>query len=303
MIAPAVSHRIVSMKVIFIALTTLFTGSINADENPALLCADQADNRIRLVEPFANAKTEVKPTLWCYPADDGKPFPLRPTDAKRVEINGEIHILAAYHGRVKLIRFKDKKIIKDYPAPDSCHSAELLPDGNIVTVSSNDETLRIHRSDKDFTDTKLPYAHGVVWDKKRKQLWALGDVLYRFDYIEGKLQLVKKYKFPMTPTGHDLFPTRDSKELLVTNNDALFRFDIKTEKFNKSSDLKRIKSASQDKEGNIWVTEQSTKKGYANYQSDTLIEVKDSDTKPNRITLEGMKFYKARWWQKVTFSY
>ncbi|MFT5904873.1 MAG: hypothetical protein ACI9E1_000461 [Cryomorphaceae bacterium] len=287
------------MKIIFVALLAFVTNIAIAEEKSALLCADQADNRIRLVELLS--KNEPNRTLWCYPADDGKAFPLRPTDAKRVEIKGEVHILAAYHGRVKLIRFKDKKIIKDYPAPDSCHSAELLPDGNIVTASSNDETLRVHRSAEDFTDTKLPYAHGVVWDKKAKQIWALGDALYRFNYTDGKLLLAKKYKFPMTPTGHDLFPMRDGKKLLVSNNDALFLFDLKAETFEKISGLREIKSVSEHQDGSIWASDPKDMEKSGSWQSDSVIQIRPEANK--RYTNKGAKFYKARWWQKVEFSY
>ncbi len=293
-----------AMKLLFIALLALLSNIVTADEKitsetVALLCSGQTDNRIRLIDPLS--KTERKTTLWCYPTDDGKPFPHRPRDAKRVELDGVVHILVSYKGSVRLIRFNDKKVIKEYTSYKSCHSAEILPDGTIVTASSEDGKLRVHRSENDFTDLELPYAHGLVWDKKGKQLWALGDVLYRFNYNKGKLILIKKYKLPMTPTGHDLFPTRDGKKLLVSNNDALFLFDLKAEAFEKISDLAEIKSASEHQDGSIWASDPKDMEKSGSWQSDSVIQIKPEAKM--RYTNKGAKFYKARWWQKVAFSY
>jgi len=268
---------------------------------PALLCADQADNRILLIDPAA-AKDQ-KPALWSYPAQDEEKGKYRPTDAKRVEIDGVVHVLAAYHGRVQLVRFKDRKLIKDFPTYGSCHSAELLPNGAIVTANSTPHgMLRLHRSADDFVDLKLPYAHGVTWDKKRKCLWALGDLLYRIDHAGGKLTIKKKIKLPLSPTGHDLFPLRTEAKLLVSNNVALFVFDIKTEQFETVSELKGIKSASQHLDGTICITDPAKLKGAASWQSDAVLRVRPAKPKILHRN-EGSKFYKARWWQKVTFSY
>lgn len=269
-------------------------------QTPALLCADQADNRIRLVNPLT--PRDHKATLWCYPPEDEKPINYRPTDAKRVEFEGEVFVLAAYHGRVQLVRFRDYKLVKDFSTYSSCHSAELLPDGSIVSVSSDHGTLRLHHSADEFVDLKLPYAHGVAWDKARKCLWVLGDCLYQFDYTEGKLSLGSKFKLPRTPTGHDLFPLREGSKLLVSNNDALFLFDIAKKEFETVSELKEIKSASQHADGSIWVSDPKDIGGAYDWQSDAIIPVIPEGA-AIRYTIDGARFYKARWWQQVNFSY
>ena len=169
-------------------------------DSPALLAADQADKVIRLFNPFAAG--DRKPDLWRYPAEGEPACKYLPTDAKRVEIDGVTHVLAAYHGRVRLIRFDDHKVIQDYSAYQSCHSAERLPDGALVTANSNHGKLTLHRSADDYTDLDLPYAHGVTWDKSDGVLWALGDVLYRINYKAGALTIDKTFKMPLTPTGH-----------------------------------------------------------------------------------------------------
>lgn len=269
-------------------------------ETLAVLCADQADNRIRLFDPLT--LDNDKSTLWCYPREDEKQLHYRPTDAKRIEINGVVHVLAAYHGRVRLIRFSDQQLIKDYPTYSSCHSAEILPDGTIVSVNSNHGMLRLHRSEDEFIDLELPYAHGVTWDKKRECLWVLGDLLYRIHYVDGRLVVNKKFKLPLSPTGHDLFPLRKETKLLVSNNDALFLFDIATEEFEMISQMKGIKSASQNIDGTIWVSEPKNIEGAQEWQSDALISLSENGNL-KRYTREHSRFYKARFWQKVSFSY
>ena len=269
-------------------------------ETPALLCADQADNCIRLVDPLTPG--DRKAVLWSYPADDETPFHYRPTDAKRVEIDGEVFVLAAYHGRVQLVRFRDHRLMKDFPTPSSCHSAELLPDGVIVSVNSNHGILRLHQSSDEFVDHDLPYAHGVTWDKADHCLWVLGDRLYRFNYAEGRLSLESTFPLPLSPTGHDLFPMRNESKLLVTNNEALFLFDTEKKTFETLSEMKQIKSASEHADGSIWVSEPKTIEGAKEWQSDAVVPVITKDLS-ERYTLEGARFYKARWWQRVTFSY
>lgn len=278
-------------------------GPSNVDlstETTAFLCADQADNRIRLVNPTASSADES--LLWSYPAIDEEPIEFIPTDAKRVTHQGEVFILAAYHGRVRLIRFSDSTLVKDYPSYSSCHSAELLPDGAIVTANSNHGILRLHHSADKHDDLPLPYAHGVTWDKQRQCLWVLGDLLYRFGYAEGKLTLEKTYELPESPTGHDLFPLRSDGKLLVSNNDGLYLFDIATEAFQLLSNLKWIKSASQHVDGSIWISDPQRTEVGTSWQSDSVILVNPTEPKQRHI-ISGSKFYKARWWQAVNFSY
>jgi len=264
------------MKTFTVALWAVLTVSALAAETtpvdspqgvtahtPALLCADQADNRIRLINPLAEG--DRKPTLWSYPAEDEALLTYKPTDAKRVELDGVVYVRVAYHGRVQLVRFSDRKLVKDYSTYSSCHSAELLPGGAIVTANSNYGQLRLHRSADDFVDPKLPYAHGVTWDKERSCLWALGDFLYRLRFAEGQLTIEKKYALPLSPSGHDLFPLREAAKILVSNNDALLLFDIASETFETVSELKSIKSASQHSGGSIWISDPAELIGGASY--------------------------------------
>lgn len=267
---------------------------------PAILGADQQDNRIRLFNPFAPG--DRKPDLWSYPEASQPAHKYKPTDAKRVDTEGTAHVLAAYHSRVCLVRFSDHKVLRDFPSLSSCHSAELLPDGTIASANSNHGILRHHHSDSDHTDLKLPYAHGVTWDRERNCLWAVGDKLYRYRLQADKLTLAGSFPLPDDPTGHELFPLRSEPKLLVSNNLALYLFDIPTSRFEKISALHEIKSASQHIDGTIWATDPANIEGSASYQTHTITRIRPAKP-PLAYTTKGSKFYKARWWHPNTFSY
>lgn len=264
-----------------------------SSETLALLCVDQVDNHIRLIQGDT--------ILWSYPDESEGRFKYMPTDAKRVEVDGEVFVLVAFHGRVQMVRFRDHKVMKNYPTYKSCHSAELLPDGALVTASSNHGKLRVHHSEEIFHDLDLPYAHGVVWDKARNRLWALGDSLYRLEYTDGKLTVEKKFTLPKSPTGHDLFPFRDEATLLVSNNDELYSFDVETERFEAVSELPFIKSVSQHIDGSIWATERVVIEGAKRWHTDAVHQVQPVEPE-RRIVVPGAWFYKARWWQEAHLS-
>jgi|GEM_PF-2083960 len=93
---------------------------------PVIPRADPPENRIRLVHP--RIQKDESATLWCYPATEAPPINYLSTDAKRVKINHEVFIRAAYHVRVRLVSFRDSKLIKDYSTYSRCHSADKFVD-------------------------------------------------------------------------------------------------------------------------------------------------------------------------------
>src|SRR5699024_9501371 len=129
-----------------------------------------------------------------------------PDEAKPV-YNLKYLLINASGGGVALVRIKDGKAIFYAYAGKNPHSSELLPDGNIVTASSTDSRLVIFHVDTTVPPNKvykkiihIPFAHNVVWDKKRKVLWAAGDDhLYKLQYNFNceKPNLIKKDSFPL----------------------------------------------------------------------------------------------------------
>ncbi len=277
-----------------------FTTPEAPPEETAILCADQADNRIKLIRLSDPAKPTV---IWRHPDTPDKRGPYMPTDAKRVVVQGVVHILASYHQRVQLVRFADKKLIRDYPAPPSCHSAECLPDGTIVTANSTDEKLRLHFSAAEYLDYPLPYAHGACWDHQRQQLWALGDKLHLYDYKDRKLNLKKSHPLPGAPTGHELFPVANADKLFVSNTENLSVFDIKAAKFHVLLSIADIKCASVCPDAKTWITQPKSIPAAQSWQTDTITSVASIAEEQQRHTIPLARFYKARWWQNVSFSY
>ena len=151
----------------------------------------------------------------------------------------ETHVLAtASGGAVILIRLEDKKVRFYAHAGVNPHSAEILPDGNIISASSTDSTLRIFSTDASVTsfpdsvylqDYTLTSAHGVVWDRARTCVWAVGyrtirRYSYNFDRQKPMLQEEAVFELPEAG-GHDLFPTWDANDLMITTHSKIWSFD------------------------------------------------------------------------------
>lgn len=230
-----------------------------------------------------------------------------PDDAKPV-YDLQYLLINASGGGVALIRIADKKAIFYAYAGKNPHSSEVLPDGNIVTASSIDNRLVIFHVDTTQSPEDiykkvipLPFAHNVVWDKKRKVLWAAGqNNLYEFQYNFNCEQpdLIPKDTFQLPGDGaHDLFPVYGQDSLFLTNPEAAYYIDMKTMDVSlaKFKYLKNIKSVSAGPLG--WPTIIMIPK--VSWWSDEVM-----DTQGNNIfEQQGMKIYKARWFLSNLFSY
>lgn len=234
---------------------------------------------------------------WFSNPDDAKPV----YDLKYLLIN-------ASGGGVALIRIADKKAVFYAYAGKNPHSSEVLPDGNIVTASSTDNRLVIFHADTTQSPENiykkvipLPFAHNVVWDRKRNVLWAAGENnLYEFQYNFNCEQpaLIPKDTFQLPgDEAHDLFPVYSQDSLFLTNPEAAYYIDMKTMNVSlaKFKYLKNIKSVSAGPAG--WPTIIMIPK--VSWWSDEVM-----DTQGNNIfEQQGMKIYKARWFVPNLFSY
>ena len=136
----------------------------------------------------------------------------------------EYLLVTATRGGVAIIRIEDKRVMFYACPKGQPHSAELLPDGNVVVASSTDGTadgdkLRLYEVDftKRFASEPaavypLNFGHNAVWDRTNELLWATaGDVLHAYRYIrtDGRPALALQETYPL-PDGqkdaHDLFP-------------------------------------------------------------------------------------------------
>src|SRR5699024_10155805 len=213
-------------------------------------------------------------------------------------------------GGVALVRISDKKTVFYTNVGGNTHSAELLPDGNIVTASSTGNYLTVvHTDTLHFPDSVfrrkifLPSAHNVVWDKKRKVLWsAAGDKIYAFKYNFNceypYLKTIDSIPFPGSHP-HDLFPVFGKDLLWLTTVKGMFKFNPSTDQ------VKAFK-------GDITANIKSVSSGSLKNNYPTIIMLPREkwwtdevlDLHGNIIFKQhGLKMYKVRWLLPNLFSY
>lgn len=279
----------------------------NQAEPCYFLGADQSNNQIVLFNGIPDTNQKVgEPPSWKFETD------LRPTDAKRCDVDGKASVLVATHGAIYKVPFQEsEKIIwaETYP---SCHSVEWLPDGNLISASSNDHQLTLHyhavsegqrvRLAKSV-DFRFETSHGVTYDRDRQCIWALGEVLGKFKYYAGnapRLELLDTFSLPLCHSdGHDLYP-HPNGNLLVTTHEGVLELTIGNFAYPKLvAELKGVKSAAADAQGQIYITDPTDIDGYENWQTDSILHLATGE----KLTRPGARFYKVRLWERNKFSY
>ncbi|WP_207514612.1 DUF6528 family protein [Longitalea luteola] len=225
----------------------------------------------------------------------------------KIVYNGKYILTNASGGGVALIRIADKKTVWYAFAGGNTHSAELLPDGNIVSASSTGNYLMLFKVDTlhfpaNVYTKKIPidFGHNVVWDHKNQLLWtAAGKELksfrYNFNCAQPDLEPVETLPLP-GKEAHDLFPVYNEEALWLTNTTNVYKFMLADKKLIQADGIQaNIKSVSS---------------GPADFPV-IIIRPKESwwtdeviDAKGNGVFYEaGLKIYKARWVLPNAFSY
>ena len=275
-----------------------------------VLCADQNPSRAVLFDANADWSTP-EAVLWEWRADrseDVKPEH-RAWFAAMDEVKpilDRTHVLVtASGGGVALIRAADKKVLFYAFAGGNPHSAVRLPDGNIVTASSNGMFLtlfdvpktseaydpeRVARKKYAFDDT-----HGLFWDDPQQILWVLGgSELAGFRYFskDGTPALERICAYPLAGTaalgGHDLCPVPGTPFLFVTGVGAAI-FDTRTRELLPFSEITRVKSISLSPDGVLLI-----QKPRQSWHNESILFF--NATQDVFRTCPGSQFYKARWW-------
>ncbi len=209
---------------------------LSACSGPRMMLCEQAEHRLVLIEADADwADADAIAWQWT-PADspairaEHHGWFRHPTDAKPV-LGADFVLMTASGGGVALIRLDNKATVFYANAGGNPHSAELLPDGGIVTASSTGNSLQLWRLDyrtSPIQAVELPSAHGVCWDQTRELLWVIGlEKLYCFRYhgIDGipPLEYVSSVDLP-GHGGHDLQRRALDDDLVLSTEDGVWIF-------------------------------------------------------------------------------
>ena len=287
-----------------ISLLALFLGF-----NIALgACSD--DDSARDAETQRNVWS-WDPYTACVPSAHQDWF-INPSEVKPV-FNKRYILMTASGGAVALIRLSDHKLMVYANCGQNPHSAEILPDGNIVTAESKSGEINTFVVDTvkvlgmKANTLKLGNAHNVVWDRKKECIYATATIqagvtaLFRMKYNgdRNNPQLTNQtriYTFDKESGGHDLFPVYGEEDKLwLTAASAVYKFDISTdtptcEKVYNTAD---IKSVCNGPDGILMLkpTEEWWAEGLVNEKGEELFK------------MDGAKIYKGRWMIDNTFSY
>ncbi|GAA0544493.1 DUF6528 family protein [Chitinophaga japonensis] len=228
------------------------------------------------------------------------------SDAKPVYC-GQYLLVTASGGGVALVRIADKKTVFYAYAGGNTHSAELLPDGNIVSASSTGNFMMLFRVDTTSAPEAvysrkypLPFGHNVVWDQQRQVLWSAADhqllsFTYNFNCSQPELVQQDAVNLP-GKDAHDLFPVYGQQALWLTNTNNVYIYYPDTQKMEQygsiQANIKSVSSGGDDLP--VIIIRPKT-----SWWTDEVI-----DEKGNTVFYQpGLKIYKARWYLENAFSY
>ncbi|MDH7571677.1 MAG: DUF6528 family protein, partial [Armatimonadota bacterium] len=145
--------------------------------------------------------------------------------------------------------------------------------------------------------TELPWGHGVVWDRGRRVLWALGNEDIRvYELAEWDTPAPSLRRTALIPLpesgGHDLQPVPGTDLLSVTTGRHVWLFNRDRRTFAphpELADLPGVKCVSvHPKTGRLVYVQQEG----ANWWAERLHFLRPQET----LHLPGEHLYKARWW-------
>ncbi|SEW40696.1 DUF6528 family protein [Chitinophaga arvensicola] len=271
-----------------------------------IVIAEQSQHRIVIADLSSGA------VIWEWKPEHSNVQPAHvkwfsnPSDAKMV-YNNEYVLMNASGGGVALIRVADRKAVFYAYAGGNTHSAELLPDGNIVSASSTGNYLMLFKTDTirypDSVYTKkvpIDFGHNVVWDKEQQLLWSAARNhmhAFRYNFNCETPDLLPDTVFALPGTeAHDLFPVYGENNLWLTNTTHVYKFDVATRQLKEAAvlqaDIKSISSAGAGLPTILIRPKES-------WWTDEVL-----DATGRRLFIQkGWKIYKARWVIPNTFSY
>lgn len=282
----------------------------------AVVLAEQSRTAILVMD------MNTKQVVWEWePLTGGIPSAKRnlfknPSECKPV-LDNKYVLMTASGGAVALIRFADKKVMCYAECGINPHSAEILPDGNIVTAESKQGEINLFAVDMEKgtmvkkSTKKIGNAHNLVWDAKRQCIYTTGTInnagksvtaLFRFKYNNDKdnpalINQARIYTFDNEKGGHDLFPVYgETDRLWLTAEHGVYQFDMSAATLAATTiyEIADVKAVGKDAQGNDYLL-----KPTESWWAPCVVDGAGNEY----FNLANSKIYKFRLVQDNQFSY
>jgi hypothetical protein len=301
------SHRgFMMIRMVYVLLLILQIGVYSCSRKSrnaqglVLVCGD---SKVLLVD-YVNSYDSIPNIIWSWDAHMANDLPdiyrtqkFNSIDDCKPIHNGSQIMISSSSGAVAIVNIEDKKILFYADVPNA-HSIEILPGNKLIAAASTSDggnrlmLFSIDNPAKLLFSDSLYSAHGVVWDKKRNSLFALGyDVLREYKMEdEDNLNLKNEWTIPGI-SGHDLQMAQDGNKLLVTEHTGAWIFDLEDHQFSKINgfpDAENIKSLNQNRKGEYVYTVPEER-----WWTYRVLFFNPSGA----LVFPNMRVYKARWYE------
>lgn len=294
-------------KVFYIVFLLSITFSCNNKPDKIIACGS---SKVIIIGVNNLKDTKGSELFWEWTPYDAKTLPkeykekyFKKIDECKPAKNGNEIMITASTGGVAIIDKVSKDVVF-YSFVANAHSIEELPNNRIAVAGSNHKNgncvsifNKNTSGEKPIYKSKLFAGHGLVWDKNRQLLYALGgNELIAYELLDWnsefpRIKIKKQWDLPDIG-GHDLV-NYSSEALLITTNNNVWIFDKSLENFEIFKLLgnqKFIKGLSILKGENARIAFVQAEE--AKWWSHNI-----NLTNPDkRITKSFMNLYKVRWW-------
>jgi hypothetical protein len=272
-----------------------------------LALADQASRTMYLVDPAESDWGRSDAVQESYRIPDEMLQLFNDVKLRNSAFYEKQVMLLCTSGSVAVVSYPEREVLWMAHCPHSnAHSIELLPNGNVAVAASTAGWVRIYTPSQrdrfsDYTEYRLPSAHGVQWDPQAKVLWALGgDRLVALEVGGAATPQIGELFSADLPTkqGHDLQPVAgDSDRIWVTTGSQVYQFVKSRREFDSgyadhaSISLPAVKSIGNFATGQVVLTRPAPGSLYS-WTTDTVYFYRPQLVKRR----EGMALYKVRIW-------
>ena len=277
---------------------------ISCKEKKSKLIACGSDKVI--IIDIEDSLVEAK-IIWQWQPADAISLPLvyqenyfKKIDECKPSYDGKNIMITSSTGGIAIINKQSKDVIF-YAKIGNPHSIEQLPNDIIAVAASNNKDgnciafyNKHNVENSPFLKDSLYGGHGLVWEKNNQLLYALGsNELRAYKLINWlsesrRVQLQEQWALPDTG-GHDLV-NFNQRDLLITTNNNIWRFNKTLENFEVFQPLEGVKDI----------------KGISITENDKIAYVKAEEkwwshhiyiTNPNnKLSIPDVNLYKVRWW-------